>query len=299
MSLSNLTIAVTGSRRAHELAHIIRTFGGRPHIAPTIGIEISEVTAESAKQFIMKILKERPDYVVFMTGPGVYSLMSIAIELGKQEPLINALHNTLMVCRSDKPKTALNHFGLKANLIPEKENTAIGILRLLQNYDLQDKKIAILWHGSYSRELGEKLQKNGAKIFESSTYTYSNKLNNAGALTLKKMGFRYEAPIELIVVKLIEEINAGAIDAITFTSPPSVRELFRIAIKHNMETSLKESLNSKTVVVVIGPSTRKALEENNVLVDVMPEIYKMGPMINSLNDFLKFRPSKTSLKLNV
>lgn len=299
MSLSNLTIAVTGSRRAHELAHIIRTFGGRPYIAPTIGIEISEVTAESAKQFIMKILKERPDYVVFMTGPGVYSLMSIAIELGKQEPLIDALHNTLMVCRSDKPKTALSHFGLKANLIPEKENTAIGILRLLQKYDLQDKKIAILWHGSYSRELGEKLQKNGAKILESSTYTYSNKLNSAGALTLKKMGFRYEAPIELIVVKLIEEINAGAIDVITFTSPPSVRELFRIAIKHNIETSLKESLNSKTVVVVIGPSTRKALEENNILVDVMPEIYKMGPMINSLNDFLKFRRSKTSLKLNV
>ena len=42
--------------------------------------------------------------------------------------------------------------------------------------------------------------------------------------------------------------------------------------------SLKRSLNAKVIVTVIGPSTRMILEENNVFVDVMPDIYKMGPM---------------------
>ena len=299
MSLTNLTIAVTGSRRAHELAHIIRSFGGRPYIAPTIGIEITESSAEHGKQFIMKILREKPDYVVFMTGPGVYSLMNIAKELGIQELLITALHNTLIVCRSNKPNTVLSHFGLKANLIPKEENTAIGILRLLQNYDLRDKKIAIFWHGSYSRELREELQKGGANVFESFTYTYSSKLDSVGALILEKMGFKYESPVESIVVKLIEEMNNGMIDAITFTSPPSAQELFRIATKHDLEICLKKSLNAKIIVAVVGPSTRKALEENNIQVDVMPEIYKMGPMISALSDFFKYHSYKTCLKLKL
>ncbi|MPZ06498.1 MAG: hypothetical protein GEU26_08785 [Nitrososphaeraceae archaeon] len=181
MSLSNLTIAVTGSRRANELAHIIKSFGGRPYIAPTIGIEITEPSAEQGKQFIMKILREKPDYVVFMTGIGVYSLMDIARESGIQKLLTNALHDTSIVCRSDKPKIALSHFKLKAHLIPRDENTAKGILRLLQKYELRDKKIAIFWHGSYSRVLSDELQKNGANVFESFTYTYSNKLDSAGA----------------------------------------------------------------------------------------------------------------------
>jgi uroporphyrinogen-III synthase len=299
MSLTNLTIAVTGSRRAHELAHIIRSFGGRPYIAPTIGIEITASSAEQGRQFIMKILREKPDYVVFMTGPGVYSLMDIAKESGIQELLITALHNTLIVCRSDKPKIVLSHFKLKANLIPKEENTAIGILRLLQNYDLRGKKIAIFWHGSYSRVLRDELQKSGANVFESFTYTYSSKLDTAGALILEKMGFKYESPIESIVVKLIEEINNGVIDVITFTSPPSAQELFRIATKHNLEISLKKFLNTKIIVVVVGPSTRKVLEENNVQVDVMPEIYKMGSMISALSDFFKYRSYKASLKFNL
>ncbi|HZD36621.1 MAG TPA: hypothetical protein VE130_15565 [Nitrososphaeraceae archaeon] len=42
LSLSNLVAAVTGSRRAQELARIIRSFRAIPYIAPTIGIEIPE-----------------------------------------------------------------------------------------------------------------------------------------------------------------------------------------------------------------------------------------------------------------
>ena len=95
-----------------------------------------------------------------------------------------------------------------------------------------------------------------------------------------------------MVVKLIEEICKGTIDVITFTSPPSAQEFFRIATKHKLETSLKWSLNVKVIVTVIGPSTRKILEENEVFVDVMPDVYKMGPMIKALSDFIKNRSIK-------
>jgi len=40
MSLSGITVAITSSRRASELASLVRKFGGVPYIAPTIGIEV-------------------------------------------------------------------------------------------------------------------------------------------------------------------------------------------------------------------------------------------------------------------
>ena len=43
------------------------------------------------------------------------------------------------------------------------------------------------------------------------------------------MGFQYIEPEEKKVVKLIEDMAAGKIHAITFTSPPSARNLFTIA----------------------------------------------------------------------
>jgi uroporphyrinogen-III synthase len=286
MSLSNLTIAVTASRRAYELAHIIKSFGGKPYIASTIGIEITDHSTEQGKGFIMKVLRDKFDYVVFMTGPGVYSLMNITERLGIQEQLVNTLNDSLVVCRSEKPRTALRHFKIKVDFVPHDENTAEGILKLLLERDLQDKKIAVLWHGSYSRELSDQLQRNGAMVYESSTYTYSEKLDTAGANILEEMGFKYEFPNEQNIIKLIEEVNKGAIGAVTFTSPPSVQELFRIASNNNLEYSLQNGLNKETIVVVIGPSTRRIMEENKVSVDVMPEVYKMGPMIRALSDFV-------------
>jgi uroporphyrinogen-III synthase len=118
------------------------------------------------------------------------------------------------------------------------------------------------------------------------------------------MGFNYLDPQVEMVVKLIEDIKSGRIDVITFTSPPSVHGLFKIAnIKHT-ERSLKESLNTNVIVAAVGPSTKEAIERNGVFVDVMPEIYKMGTMIKSISDFVvrnnisKNKVWNQNLKLN-
>ena len=129
MSLSGLVVAVTGSRRASELARIIRSFGGVPYVAPTIGIEVNQQINKEAEQFIYKILNEKVDYAVFMTGPGVYSLISTARNLGLENELIETLQKVTVVARSLKPKEALAMHGIKTNLVP-KDNTSAGIAQL-------------------------------------------------------------------------------------------------------------------------------------------------------------------------
>jgi len=280
-----LTVAITGSRRASELAHLITSFGGRPYLAPTVGIEARQDISKEAEFFINKILEERIDYVVFMTGPGVYSLMSTAKNLGIEKKFAEALQATIFIARSLKPKIALANHGVKTDIIPE-ENTAEGIVKLLKSFSIAGRNIAVLWHGSYSPLLKNELHAVGAQVFESSTYRYSLELKESGVRILEMMGFKYIPPDESKVVKLVEDIGKRLIDAITFTSPPSVRDLFNIAEAYSLRESLQYHLNKEVIVVAVGPSTRKALDENDVHVDVMPDVYKMGAMIKSLSDYL-------------
>jgi uroporphyrinogen-III synthase len=285
LSLEGLTVAITASRRALELAHLINTFGGTPYISPTVGIETSMNASKEAGDFINKLVKEKLDYVVFMTGPGVYSLMSAAKKLQLEGDLIEALKQVIVVARSLKPKIALAHYGIKTDIVPE-ENTAEGIVKQLKRSSMQGKKIGVLWHGSYFPILKNEMSTAGAEVFEFSIYSYSLDLKESGAKILEEMGFKYVYPDQGKVIKLIETINNGLIDAITFTSPPAARDLFKIAEDHKIKEPLLVSLNNNVIVVAIGPSTKKALEENKVQVDVMPEMYKMGPMVKALTNYL-------------
>jgi uroporphyrinogen-III synthase len=285
LSLEGLTVAITASRRALELAHLINTFGGTPYISPTVGIETSMNASKEAGDFINKLVKEKLDYVVFMTGPGVYSLMSAAKKLQLEGDLIEALKQVIVVARSLKPKIALAHYGIKTDIVPE-ENTAEGIVKQLKRSSMQGKKIGVLWHGSYFPILKNEMSTAGAEVFEFSIYSYSLDLKESGAKILEEMGFKYVYPDQAKVIKLIEAINNGLIDAITFTSPPAARDLFKIAEDHKIKEPLLVSLNNNVIVVAIGPSTKKALEENKVQVDVMPEMYKMGPMVKALTNYL-------------
>jgi uroporphyrinogen-III synthase len=287
VSLKGLTVAITASRRASELALIIENFHGKPYIAPTIGIEANlESPNEGVTEFINIITKHNVDYVVFMTGPGIFSLMSIAKRLGLEEKLILSLSKVAIFARSLKPATALKKYGIKVSLIPE-ENTARGVSRLLLTKGVVGKRIAILWHGDSPQQLREELYKAGAEsVIEASTYRYSISLKEEGASILKSMGFNYIAPRKEKVISLIDNIFAGNIDAITFTSPPSVRDLFKIAHDYNVAEELRNSINANVVIAAVGPSTKQALEENDIFVDVMPHIFKMGPMIKALDDYI-------------
>ena len=288
MSLRGLTIAITGSRRASELAKIVENLGGKPYIAPTVGIEANlGKPNEAIMEFINKLVKQEADYVIFMTGPGVFSLMTLARSNGMEEALLASLRKVTIVARSAKPQMILRRFGIQVDLIPQ-ENTLKGILDLLKDKDITGKTIAILWHGEEeSTKIKEELYKAGiSNIIEASSYRYSFETQKDGASILRSMGFQFLAPNENNVVKLIEDVISGNIDVITFTSPPSVRDLFKIANIHHMSRSLKDSLNENVIVAAVGPSTREALEENGCYVDVMPQIFKMGPMVKSVCDYI-------------
>lgn len=285
MSLCGVTVAITSSRRASELASLVRKFGGIPYIAPTIGIRNKNALNSECIKFIETIRNERMQFFVFMTGVGVFNLFQNIQKLDHLDTVIEKLRDTVVIARSNKPAMELRKFGIRTNLVPD-INTIEGILDLLGNFDIKNKNIGILWHGDYSHSFREKLESLGSKVFEFSSYSYATSLGKTNAAMLREMGYDYVPPSEEKIRRLIEDIMTGTIDTITFTSPPAVKEFFEFAKRNNKIHALKERLNHNLLVVSIGPSTSKMLSTFHVLVDVMPTTYRMGPMVKELADFI-------------
>ena len=285
MGFQGLTVAVTGSRRASEFAQLITNLGGVPYVAPTVGIDVQEDVDLQTEGLVHRIVGGELAYAVFMTGPGVYRLMSTAQKLGLERELVDVLNSTCVIARSQKPQKVLEKYGVKVALVPS-DNTSEGIAAAMERFDLSGKGVALLWHGDSHPMLPESLKRRGATVFEAMAYKYSLDLEKRGADLLEGVGFKSIPPGESRMLQLVDDLAKGGIHIITFTSPPSVRNLFRFAEAHGRDVQLRRSLNEEVLVVAVGPPTRRAIEEDEVHVDVMPDVYKLGPMMKATLDYL-------------
>ena len=285
MSLRGITVAVTSSRRASELADLVRKFGGIPYIAPTIGIKNNSPLNSECNHFLETISNEKMHFFIFMTGVGVFNLFQNLQKSHGLNTVNEKLQDTIVIARSDKPKMQLRKFGIKTNFVPN-INTIEGIFNLLKSFDVKNKNIGILWHGDSSNSFKKKINSLGANVFDFSSYSYSTSLEQKNATMLKQMGYDYVAPNEEKIETLIEDLMNGTVDSITFTSPPAVKEFFELAKRNNKFNSLKDRFNNNVLVVSVGPSTSNMLLQFHVLVDLMPTTYRMGPMIKELADYI-------------
>jgi uroporphyrinogen-III synthase len=288
MRLKGLTVAVTGSRRASELAQLITNFGGVPYVAPTVGIEVRDDMDAELEALIRRIVDGDVDYAVFMTGPGVYRLMTTAERVGLDRALIGSLNRTKVIARSQKPERVLEKYGVRVTHVPS-DNTSEGIAVAMTEFALRGKGVAILWHGDTHAGLRQSLEQQGARTFEAMGYTYSMELEARGAEVLAAVGFTSLPPEERRILELIHDLGRGNIHIITFTSPPAARNLFRLAAAHGLDDEVRRALG-EVVVVAVGPPTRRTLEEQGVRADVMPEVFKLGPMVRAIVEYLENLP---------
>ena len=76
-----------------------------------------------------------------MTGLSVYSLISTAKNWGLDKKITDFLNQVVVIARSSKPKEALAKHGIKTDIVPI-ENTTEGIVKLLENYNMINKKVS-------------------------------------------------------------------------------------------------------------------------------------------------------------
>jgi len=253
------------SRRAEEIAKLIRNNGGEPIIAPSTR-EV-QTPNEGEQKLIRGILNHEFDAVIFMTGVGSRALVQAAESICPRDEFLAALGQTRVVVRGPKPAAAMREFNVPVTLAVPEPNTWREIVKALDdnaaNVPLTGKRIAVQEHGEPSPELYAALRDRGAEVVAVRVY-------------------RWELPEDTGPLKnAIRQLTEGAVDVVLFTSSVQYVHAAQVATEMGLADEFAKAL-SEAVVASIGPSTSQTLRENGVRVDLEPSHPKMGFLVKEV-----------------
>jgi len=259
-NLQGLKVVSFESRRAKEMAELIRRYGGEPIVAPSMReIPLSENRA--ALDLLPAVEAGNFDILILMTGVGTKALNEILLSQFTQERIVAALQTTMLVARGPKPVGALKELGLQAALTVPEPNTWREILSTLDAaVELRGQRIAIQEYGVANVELISALQARGATVASIPIY-------------------RWALPEDLAPLRAaIEKILSGAVDIALFTNGAQVEHLFKLAAYDKAEDGLRQACQ-KIVVGSVGPVCTQVLRQFGLIPDIEPVHPKMGALI--------------------
>lgn len=241
--------------RSDEAKILIESYNAEALIVPTLEIEL--LNSPTLKAFMEEV--ENMDWLIFTSVSSLDSIYKYYPDFNEK---VNNKCKTAVI--GHKTAEVAEKYGLKVDLIP-KDYTAEGLLESFQEINIKDLTIGIPRTYSARKLLPEELEKKGAKVILAESYKSilphdTNKINN-----------------------LITKILNKEIDAITFTSPLTVHNLFKVADKRSDDLAI--GLSDYLLCVSIGPITAKALDAYNVKY-VYPERYTVKDMIELMFDMI-------------
>ena len=247
--MSKPVVAITRPKdRAKKACEIVEKLGGSAVLAPTLDLE--PVNSQSLKELVER--KDELDWIIFTSPTTIVSLKKFYPEF------LKGLGCKLAVIGNKTGKLAEKH-GLKVDLMPE-DFTAEGLIEEFKKRGITGKTIGIPRTASARAVLPEELEKLGNTVILAEAY---------------KSLFPMD---EDAVKKLIGKIQNNEIDAITFTSPLTVENFFKIA---EDKEKLAELLNDNLLTVCIGPITAKVLKKYDVTY-IYPDTYTVPDMMELL-----------------
>lgn len=247
--MKNPTVAITRPiDRAKKACEIVKELGGTPFLAPTL--DLQPINSESLKEFVK--IKDSFDWIVFTSPTTIHSFNTFYPDF------FNDLNCKIAVI-GNKTGSIIKKQGVSIDLMPE-DFTAEGLVEEFKKRKISDKIIGIPRTASARNTLPDGLRKLDNEVVLAEAYKSLFPMDDER------------------VEDLIKKIENNEIDAITFTSPLTVHNLFKIA--KNPE-QLSELLNDNLLTVSIGPITSKVLNDYNVG-NIFPDTYTVPDMMELL-----------------
>ena len=247
--MSRPIVAITRpADRSKAACKIVEELGGQYVLAPTL--DLKPVNSESLKNLISN--KDLLDWIVFTSPTTITSLNLFYPDFLKN------LDCKVAVIGNKTGKIA-GEQGVKVDLIPE-DFTAEGLLEEFEKRNITNQTIGIPRTASARPALPEGLEKLNNKVIVAEAY---------------KSLFPMD---EDKINDLIAKIENDEIDAITFTSPLTVTNFFKIS--KNKE-KLADLLSNNLLTVCIGPITGKILDQYNINY-IYPDTYTVRDMMELL-----------------
>jgi uroporphyrinogen-III synthase len=246
-------IAITRPQeRSKEAVDIIKSHGGIPLVAPTLELQYSKT--ESLMELCRRA--HELDWIILTSPASLNSLFKYCKDFKKR---LNP--NCRVAAIGSKTAKALSNYGISTEILPN-DYTAEGLLEVFKDIPLKGKKVGLPRTLSARQVLPDGLKEMGAEVFLAEAYK--------STLPQDKR----------LVHELIEGIIQGEVDAVTFTSPLTVTNLFEIA-GEKKGVLLNALSDNSTMVAAIGPITQRPLNENGIK-SIIPSNYTVKAMLERL-----------------
>ncbi len=259
-NLQGLKVLSFESRRAKEMAELIRRYGGEPIVAPSMR-EVASGENRAVLDFFPEIEAGKFDIMILMTGIGTRTLYRALLTRYPQERILAVFKRSQLVARGPKPVAALKELGLvAAHTVPE-PNTWREVLKVLDAAAvLAGKRIAVQEYGVPNPELVAELEQRGARVTTIAIY-------------------RWALPEDLGPLRdAIRGILRGVVDVALFTNGAQVEHLFLLAAEQNAGSELRVAC-SRVAIGSVGPICTQMLQRFGLKPDIEPAHPKMGSLI--------------------
>lgn len=256
MSFDGLRVVSFESRRAPEMAELIRRKGGVEFVAPAMR-EVPITDNRAAFDFAARLYAAAFDMMILLTGVGTRLLRETLAD-GR---FAEALRHLTTVARGSKPAAVLREMGVPVSILVPEPNTWREVLAAIEGRP--ERRIAMQEYGVSSVALRDALEARGAEVTTVPVY-------------------RWDLPEDTAPLReAVRRIARGRADVVLFTASVQVSHLVKIAREDGLEAEVFRALPS-CVVASIGPSTSAALAEFGIKPDFEPSHPKMGFLIQEL-----------------
>lgn len=266
--LAGYTVANTADRRREELTALLERRGARVLSVPAV--RIVPLADDAGLLAATRAAVAAPlDDVVVTTGIGFRSWLEAARSWDLGEPLLARLAGARLLTRGPKATGAVRAAGLAESWSAASE-TVRELGEYLSGQPLSGRRIAVQLHGGPLPELCAALRAGGASVVEVPVYRW---LPPADPEPLSR---------------LVEQIAAGQVDAVAFTSAPAVANLLAAARTAGTLPALLTALRGVVLAACVGPVCAQPLEDLGVPT-LQPDRGRMGSLARAITDTLPGR----------
>lgn len=263
-SLEGLRIVSFESRRAQDMALLLRRNGGEVLYAPSMR-QIPLADERGILEFGARLFDGECDALVLLTGVGTTILIDALSTRWPRASVLDRLAKTPLLCRGPKTAAVLKALGLTPAVIAPEPNGPGELLAAFdRGFDVKGKRVFLQEYGTINAELLDGLTKRGAR------------------LTLVKI-YRWALPEDTRDLRsALSSIAHRRVDAAIFTSAHQVENVLEYATRSQLDVALREALRSWVLTISIGPVTNEALGRHGISPDLTPDEPKLALLVKTL-----------------
>jgi len=257
MSFGNSNVLALESRRAKEMAELIRINGGIPFVAPALR-EVPLEQNPAAFEFAANLHAGEFDMVIFLTGVGARLLQRVLATREPENLFLDALRKLTVVARGPKPVAVLREWQVPIAVTVPEPNTWRELLEAIGGRP--ETSVAVQEYGRSNPELLSGLAAQGRRTTRVPVYQWALPEDTAP------------------LAEALEMLRVGRFPSVLFTTGVQIDHVLELAQRQGTREQVLNAL-ARTFIASIGPTCSESLRAHGITPAMEPSHPKMGILV--------------------